>query len=71
MGGDEARGRGRSREALADRVDEVDRAGDRLETLYRATGVPDRWGRRYGDGGHRFFSATMWPWIMEAVGRSE
>lgn len=48
-------------------VDEVDHAASRLRSIYRASGCPERYEHRYGDGGHRFFSALMWPWIDKAM----
>ena len=48
-------------------VEEVDHAVESLKRIYRTAGVPDHYEHRYGKGGHRFFSALMWPWIDEAI----
>lgn len=57
------------REDPAHPVEEVDHAAERLSRIYRAAGVPDRYEHRYGEGGHRFFSDVMWPWIEEVMAR--
>ena len=48
-------------------VDEVQRAADRLSAIYAAAGAPDRYAHRFGEGGHRFYSDLMWPWIEDAA----
>jgi hypothetical protein len=44
-------------------VSEVNAAVSRLREIYTASGAPERYEHRYGDGGHRFYSDLMWPWI--------
>ena len=46
---------------------EVDHAVSRLSAIYRTAVHPDRYEHRYGEGGHRFFQALMWPWIERVV----
>jgi pimeloyl-ACP methyl ester carboxylesterase len=48
-------------------VGEVDHAVARLKGIYRASGHGDRYEHRYGEGGHRFFKALMWPWVDRAI----
>jgi dienelactone hydrolase len=48
-------------------VEEVDRAVSNLQAIYRASGFPERYDHRYGNGGHRFYGDLMWPWIDEAL----
>ena len=48
-------------------VEEVDHAASRLKAIYQAAGCPESYEHRYGDGGHRFYSALMWPWMERAV----
>lgn len=48
-------------------VDEVDAAVSRLSACYAAAGAADRYEHRYGDGGHRFYSELMWPWVEQAL----
>ena len=50
-------------------VPEVDDAVSRLEAIYQSAGAGERYEHRYGDGGHRFYSALMWPWIEGAMGK--
>ncbi len=49
--------------------EDIDRAAARVHTIYKATGVPSRFEARWGEEGHRFYSALMWPFIDEAIGR--
>jgi len=44
-------------------VEEVDHAVSQVKAIYLAAGHPDYYEHRYGDGGHRFYSDLMWPWI--------
>jgi len=48
-------------------VSEVDRAAEGLRRIYQAAGVPERFAHRWGEGGHRFYSALMWPFIEQAL----
>lgn len=50
-------------------TDEVDRAVQALRPVYAAAGVPDAFEQRYGEGGHRFYSDLMWPFIEDAMAR--
>ena len=50
-------------------VEEVEHAALRLKAIYTAAGCADRYEHRFGDGGHRFFSALMWPWIDKRFNR--
>ncbi len=47
-------------------VSEVDRAVKELRRIYDVAGVPDRFRHSYGEGGHRFYSDLMWPFIEDA-----
>ena len=51
-------------------VDEVDAAVMRLERIYAAAGAAGNYEHRYGDGGHRFYSDLMWPWIEAQFART-
>ena len=46
---------------------EVDRAFEGTRRIYRAAGVPERYRGAYGDGGHRFYSHLMWPFVKAAL----
>ena len=48
-------------------VEEVDHAAARLKAIYQAAGRRDRYEHRFGEGGHRFFSALIWPWVENAM----
>ena len=48
-------------------VEEVDAAVARLKGIYAAAGAPTAYEHRYGEGGHRFYSTIMWPWIEERI----
>ncbi|MFN2229062.1 MAG: dienelactone hydrolase family protein [Anaerolineae bacterium] len=47
-------------------VPEVDRAVAGVRRIYRTARADDRFAHRYGDGGHRFYKALMWPFIEQA-----
>jgi len=47
-------------------LEEVDRAVQGLQRIYRAAGAPDRFQHRYGPEGHRFYKDLMWPFIDNA-----
>ncbi len=51
--------------------EDIERAAARVHTIYQAAGVPTHFEHRWGEDGHRFYSALMWPFIEEArnVGR--
>lgn len=51
-------------------TDEVDRAVDGVQAIYRAAGVPARFERRWGPAGHRFYADLMWPWVERALNAS-
>jgi dienelactone hydrolase len=44
-------------------LSEVDRAVEGVRKIYQAAGTPERYVHQYGDGGHRFYSDLMWPFI--------
>jgi len=46
---------------------EVDRAVEGVRRIYTSAGVPERFAHHYGDGGHRFYKALMWPFIQSAI----
>ena len=48
-------------------VEEVDRAVSRLKAIYKASGYPNRYEHRHGNGGHRFFSSLMWSWTEKVI----
>jgi hypothetical protein len=52
-------------------VREVDRAVAAARRIYQAAGVGDRFAHRWGEGGHRFYSDLMWPFIQRAVAGRE
>jgi dienelactone hydrolase len=47
---------------------EVDRAVEGARKIYATAGIPERFAHRYGEGGHRFYAALMWPFIRNALG---
>ena len=49
-------------------LSEVDRAFEGTRGIYQAAGVPDHYRGVYGDGGHRFYSHLMWPFVDAAMG---
>ena len=49
-------------------VAEVDAAVSRLREIYMAAGAAQMYEHRYGEGGHRFYSDLMWPWIESNIG---
>jgi len=44
-------------------TDEVDHAVERLRTIYLAASASDRYKHAYGEGGHRFYSHLIWPFV--------
>ncbi|MFW6059303.1 MAG: alpha/beta hydrolase family protein [Phycisphaeraceae bacterium] len=38
-----------------------------LQRIYEAAGVPERFAHGIGEGGHRFYSDLMWPFIEKAL----
>ena len=51
-------------------LSEVDRAVEGVRRIYQAAGTPESYAHQYGDGGHRFYSDLMWPFIdRHIVGR--
>jgi len=46
---------------------EVDEAVAGVRRIYEAAGVPERFGHRCGEGGHRFYRGLMWPFVQEAL----
>ena len=46
---------------------EVDRAVEGARRIYAASGAAARYDHRYGDGGHRFYSDLMWPFIEQSL----
>lgn len=46
---------------------EVWRAVEALRPIYRAAGAAGNFEQKFGDGGHRFYSALMWPFILNAL----
>lgn len=49
-------------------LSEVERAFEGTRRIYAAAGVPERYRGVYGEGGHRFYSDLMWPFVREAMG---
>jgi dienelactone hydrolase len=49
-------------------LSEVDRAAEGVRRIYTAAGCPDHFEHRYGEGGHRFYSDIMWPFVESALG---
>lgn len=47
-------------------IAEVERAAERVRTIYRAAGVAGRFQHRWGEGGHRFYKDLMWPFVQAA-----
>ena len=45
----------------------VDQAVLRLRRIYEASGAPTRFEHRYGEAGHRFYAALMWPFVEQAA----
>ncbi|HOM83896.1 MAG TPA: alpha/beta hydrolase family protein [Armatimonadota bacterium] len=50
-------------------IEGVEEAYSRLREIYTAAGCPDRLELFVGDGGHRYYSARVWPWLQEQFGR--
>lgn len=48
-------------------LSEVDRVVQGVGRIYSAAGVPERFAHRYGEGGHRFYSELMWPFVRDAL----
>lgn len=46
---------------------EVDRAVEGVRRIYESAGVSERFAHHYGEGGHRFYSDLMWPFIQRAI----
>ncbi|MEA3403383.1 MAG: hypothetical protein U9R79_19225 [Armatimonadota bacterium] len=46
---------------------EVERAVEDVRRIYQAAAVPERFEHRWGEGGHRFYSHLMWPWVEYAM----
>ncbi len=46
---------------------DVTRAVDGVQAIYKAAGCPERFAFRWGDAGHRFYKALMWPFVMEGL----
>ncbi len=49
----------------------IDRAADRVSAIYTAAGCPQKFDHRWGNDGHRFYKDLMWPFVLDALGRSE
>ncbi len=45
----------------------VDKLGAQLKNIFKATGVPSHTALEWGDSGHRFYPAKMWPFIEKAI----
>ena len=50
-------------------VEEVDHAVKHLRALYGIAGAEGSYEHRYGEEGHRFYAALMWPWVTAVSGR--
>lgn len=48
-------------------LEEVDRAVAGVRAIYEASGQPEHFAHRYGDGGHRFYSDIMWGFVERAM----
>lgn len=46
---------------------DVDRAAAGVRRIYEAAGAADRFGHRYGEGGHRLYKDLMWPFVREIL----
>ena len=49
--------------------EEIERAAARVEEIYEAAGVPERYEHRWGTAGHRFYADLMWPFVHDAERR--
>mgnify|MGYP007026262857 FL=1 len=47
---------------------DVERAMARVRFIYQAAGAADRFRNAWGDEGHKFYPAIMWPFIESALG---
>ncbi|MBI3945024.1 MAG: prolyl oligopeptidase family serine peptidase [Armatimonadetes bacterium] len=47
----------------------VQEAFARLQEIYAAAGRPERVELYVGEGGHRYYSARVWPWLREHLAR--
>ena len=50
-------------------LEEVDLAVAGVRRIYEAAGAPEQFTHRYGEGGHRFYSDLMWPFIEQTMTR--
>lgn len=48
-------------------LSETRRVTAATRAAFRASGVPGNFRQRYGDGGHRFYSDLMWPFVEKAL----
>ena len=49
----------------------VERAATTVQEIYRAAGCPERFEHRWGAEGHRFYKDLMWPFVLEALQKSD
>lgn len=46
--------------------DDIRHSARRAAAIFAAAGVPDHFAHRFGDAGHRFYKALMWPFVEQA-----
>jgi hypothetical protein len=46
---------------------DINRSVNRVQTIFKAAGVTDRFQHRWGQEGHQFYKDLMWPFVMKAL----
>ena len=49
----------------------IERAATTVQELYTAAGCPEQFEHRWGAEGHRFYKDLMWPFVLEALQKSD
>lgn len=48
-------------------AEDIERAASRTALIFAAAGVPAHFSHQWGEGGHRFYAALMWPFVDNAI----
>lgn len=46
---------------------DINRSVNRVQNIFKAAGVADRFQHRWGQEGHQFYKDLMWPFVMKAL----
>ncbi len=46
---------------------DINRSAGRVRAIFKAADVVDRFDHRWGQAGHRFYKALMWPFVKKAM----